>query len=193
MRCSSYVLYSITFLFREMCYTKHIIYNYSTVAGGTVTFFDVTGYSGFTKGTWYFQPVNDSCFNTFVRNDAFTKLCGVYYQINYTDLSTIIESCQTYFNHTCNLTSLSLHNITPQAPTTYKLVKNTVTRKQDITFYNLQIISIENVLPSQANYASRGSLYNTPIIATVILIIVITVIVYMQYHHKDHERIPYTH
>ncbi|QQL10154.1 Ja07 [Japanese cytomegalovirus] len=192
MHCSSYVLYSITFLFRGMHCKEHIIYNYSTVVHGTVTFLDVTGLSGFSKGTWYFTRVNDSCYEIFGAEDALTTLCSVYYHINHTEPSEILSSCPSYFNHTCNLTSLSLYNITPHAPTTYKLVKNTDDRKTNVTFYNLQIKSVVNVLPSEAHSASRGSLYNTPIIATIILILVIIVIMYMQSHHKDHERIQYT-
>ncbi|AKT72762.1 elongated Cy07 [Cynomolgus cytomegalovirus] len=184
---SSYVCYSIIFMFRDSSCSEDIFYNYSAVTGGSVTFFDVTGLNGFAKGTWYFLPANDSCYRTLLTNDALAKLCSIYYHIELADLITTTSSCPTYFNHTCNITSLSLYNISDKAPTSYKLVKNTDRGIKNVTYYNLHIVLLDNEFPSQQAHLTRprDSPYNTPIIVIVVLLIVIIAIVYMQYSHKE--------
>ncbi len=93
--------------------------------GGTVTFIDlnVTENTQFNMGVWYI--VNDHC-NWMEFKPIMCKLCEVDYNAEENHQITQYPPSSYYketFNHTCNLTSMYLYNITEQTPTTFKFVK----------------------------------------------------------------------
>ncbi|QQL09640.1 RL11 Family [Baboon cytomegalovirus] len=136
----------------QMKASSHI---YSIEAGDNVTFVDESYSDSFFMGMWFFNITKPSpCYSSIQQNAKLNELCQIYYGNTYYPVQqfNLNEHCKTYFNYTCNETSLHLYNISENAPTTYWLQKLGRPQK-NITFYYLNITSkTSTIFTTQLEY-----------------------------------------
>ncbi|QQL09817.1 RL11 Family [Baboon cytomegalovirus] len=145
--------------------------------GGSVTFVDlnVTENTQFHVGRWYIAGHN--C-NLMLLKPIECKLCEVDYdaqdghKINQYTLSKYYKET---FNHTCNLTTLHLYNITTETPTTYKFVKEKTSNQT--YFYYLNITTCRNSPHQTSSLAPITEKHTNTEHATFIVPVIISVVI----------------